>query len=69
MIYYWFTYMARLETNETKLTLAVSRSSSLRTTVPMNIVKKLGLNEGDHVTWDIDKIDGRWMATVKKKTG
>ena len=67
MMCYWFTYMARLETNETKLTLAVSRSNSLRTTVPMNIVKKLGLNEGDHVEWDIDKINGQWMASIRKK--
>lgn len=60
--------MARLETNETKLTLAVSRSSSLRTTVPMNIVKKLGLSEGDLVTWDMDKVDDKtWIATIRKK--
>ena len=67
MIYYSFTYMARLETNETKLTLAVSRSNSLRTTVPMNIVKKLGLSEGDHVTWDMDKINNEWIAIIRKK--
>lgn len=59
--------MARLATNETKLTLAVSKSDSLRTTVPMNIAKKLGLKEGDHLTWDVDKISGDWIATVKKK--
>ena len=59
--------MARLETNETKLTLAVSRSSSLRTTIPMNIVKKLGLNEGDRVIWDIDKVEDIWITSLKKK--
>ena len=59
--------MARLENNETVLSLAVSRSNSLRTTVPIHIIRKLNLSDGDRVEWDIDKVDGRWMAIVTKK--
>ncbi len=59
--------MGRMETNETVLTLAVSRSNSLRTTVPMHIIKKLNLAKGDAVEWDIDKVGGKWIATISKK--
>ena len=61
--------MARLADNETVLSLAVSRSNSLRTTVPIHIIRKLGLNPGNHVVWDIDKeTSGEWVATIRKKT-
>lgn len=60
--------MPRLEDNETVLSLAVSRSNSLRTTVPIHIVRKLGLEQGIHVVWDIEKTkDGKWIATIEKK--
>lgn len=59
--------MARLENNETVLSLAVSKSNSLRTTVPIHITKKLGLTKGDHIEWDIDKEDNVWMAKIIKK--
>ena len=59
--------MARTETSETVLTLAVSRSVSLRTTVPRYIIKKLNLKKGDVIKWDIDKSNGKWIAIIKKK--
>ena len=59
--------MARLENNETVMTLAVSRSNSLRTTVPVHITRKLKLAQGDRVVWDFDKVDGKWIATIRKK--
>ncbi len=59
--------MARLENSETILTLAVSNSQSLRTTVPIHIAKKLGLEKGDHVEWDIDKVNSQWIAKIIKK--
>ena len=58
--------MARVENNETVLTLAVSNSNSLRTTVPIHIAKKLGLEKGDHVEWDIDKVNNGWIAIIHK---
>lgn len=67
MIYKYFTYMARMKNNETVMTLAVSNSDSLRTTVPIHIVKKLKLEKGVHVEWDLDKVNNKWVATVQKK--
>ena len=56
-----------MKNNETVMTLAVSSSDSLRTTVPIHIVKKLGLENGDRVQWDIDKKDNKWFAVIVKK--
>jgi len=59
--------MPRLGVNESALSLAVSKSRSLRTTVPLHIVDQMGLVEGDVVTWRLDKDGKEWIATVKKK--
>lgn len=68
MPYSLFTYMTRLGDNETVLCVAVSKSKSLRTTVPIHIIRKLGLGPRDRVVWDIDKTDnGEWVATIRKK--
>ncbi len=59
--------MARMETNQSILSLAVSRSNSLRTTVPIHITQKLNLEKGDVIEWDLDKVEGgRWIATIRK---
>ena len=42
-------------------------AKSLRTTVPMAIVKQLNLEEGDYLDWDMDKNDNEWIVMVKKK--
>jgi len=59
--------MPRLGVNESALSLAVSKSRSLRTTVPLHIVDQMGLAEGDIVVWRLDKDGKEWIATVKKK--
>ncbi len=59
--------MARLGVNESALSLAVSKSRSLRTTVPMHIVEQMDLSEGDVIIWKLDKIKNMWLATVRKK--
>ncbi len=59
--------MPRVRTNESVLSLAVSKSNSLRTTVPIHIIQKLDLKKGDRVVWDMDKVRGRWIATMKKR--
>lgn len=58
--------MSRIRDGETALALAVSRSDSLRTTVPANIVRKLGLGPKDRIIWDVDKINNEWIATIHK---
>jgi len=47
----------------TVLTKATSKSKSLRTTVPMGIVRQFDLSEGDKLKWEI-KADGGNLIIV-----
>lgn len=58
--------MGKLVSDETVVALAVRESKSVRTTIPKHIAKKLELDQGVHLKWDIDKIDGEWMAVIRK---
>jgi len=49
----------------TVLTKATSKSKSLRTTVPMGIVKQFNLSEGDKLNWEIRAEDGELIIVVK----
>ena len=50
----------------TKLTPA-NTTKSLRTTVPMPILKQLDLTENDYLDWSLDKVDNEWIITIRKK--
>ncbi len=50
----------------TKLTPA-NTAKSLRTTVPMSIVRQLDLKEGSYLDWELDKTDGEWIVTIRKQ--
>ena len=52
---------------ETKLSLNSSKRSSLRTTVPMSLVKQWNLKVGDKLDWVIKICDGELVAVIKKK--
>jgi len=58
--------MSRLETNQSRVTRAKPDTISVRTTIPSNIAKKLGLADGDTLEWDTDKQNGTWIATAVK---
>jgi len=45
---------------------AVSKSRSLRTTVPAHVARQLGPEPGSRVKRDIGKVKGEWLATVKR---
>lgn len=49
----------------TILTKATPKSNSLRTTVPIFIVKQFGLGEGDMLDWEIGVVDGELSIIVK----
>ncbi|RLG96202.1 AbrB family transcriptional regulator [Candidatus Bathyarchaeota archaeon] len=49
----------------TVLTKATSKSKSLRTTIPMGIVKQFDLSEGDKLNWEIRAEDGELIIIVK----
>jgi bifunctional DNA-binding transcriptional regulator/antitoxin component of YhaV-PrlF toxin-antitoxin module len=48
----------------TKLTLAKTESTSLRTTVPMSIVRQFRLGNGDKLDWTLDIKDGKMIIVV-----
>lgn len=49
----------------TKLTLAKTESTSLRTTVPMSIVRQFNLKTGDRLSWKIDIKNGELVILVR----
>ena len=51
----------------TTLAKASSNYASLRTVVPMSVVKQWKLKEGDKIDWEWKVVDGE-MALVVKKT-
>lgn len=51
------------------LTKATSKSKSLRTTVPMGILKQFNLSEGDKLSWEIRAEDGELIIVVKPLKG
>lgn len=49
----------------TSLTLAASNKTSLRTTVPMSIVKQFGLDVSDKLDWSFDVSAGELIIVVR----
>lgn len=47
----------------TILAKATSQSQSLRTTVPIGIIRQLGLQEGDKLVWEL-RPDGNQLVVV-----
>jgi len=53
----------------TVLTKATSKSKSLRTTIPMGIVRQFNLSEGDKLNWEIRAEGGELIIVVKPLKG
>jgi bifunctional DNA-binding transcriptional regulator/antitoxin component of YhaV-PrlF toxin-antitoxin module len=49
----------------TTLTLAASKKASLRTTVPMSVVKQFGLKQGDKLEWTFEANNEDIVMIVK----
>ncbi|MFB3888217.1 MAG: AbrB family transcriptional regulator [Candidatus Bathyarchaeia archaeon] len=49
----------------TYLTKAASKSDSLRTTVPMSIVKQFGLTDEDKLDWILKAEGGEIVITIR----
>ena len=54
------------ESDTTIMSLAVSRSKSLRTTMPIYVARQLGLEKGSRIKWSFDKIGDEWVAIIRK---
>lgn len=59
--------MGRGNGTDTTAQSATLKSESIRTTISAFVVQKLGIQEGDNLSWDIDKCDNDWIAIIKKK--
>lgn len=49
----------------TTLTLAATNRESLRTTVPMSVVKQFNLKKGDKLDWAFDIKEGEMVMVVR----
>ena len=56
--------MGRMKGNTTTLTLAVSKSDSLRTTVPTHIVSQFNLQAGNKLTWELEVVNGKLKIVI-----
>lgn len=52
----------------TTLAKASSKFASLRTTVPMSVVKQWKLKEGDQLDWEWKVVDGDMVLVLRRAT-
>lgn len=57
----------KLFESESTVNLQTSHSKSLRTTVPVEIVKALSLSDKDKISWIVSVEDNELVCTVNKK--
>lgn len=51
---------------KTKINKASSTHEQIRTTIPSAIANQLKLELGDSIDWELDKVNGVWIAIIKK---
>jgi len=49
----------------TALTLAVTKKTSLRTTVPMSVVKQFELGPGDKLDWSYEIVNNELVMVIR----
>jgi hypothetical protein len=50
----------------TTVTLNSSKRKSLRSTIPMSVVRNMGLKVGDNLSWKYEIRDGEIVTTIRK---
>jgi hypothetical protein len=50
----------------TTVALNSSKRKSLRSTIPMSVVKNMGLKVGDNLSWKYEIRDGEIVTTIRK---
>jgi hypothetical protein len=50
----------------TTVALNSSKRKSLRSTIPMSVVKNMGLNVGDNLSWIYEIRNGEIVTTIRK---
>lgn len=57
--------MIEVKGETTTLTLAKTKSESLRTTVPISIVRQFNLKSGDCISWKFEVKNGEMIIVVR----
>jgi molybdopterin-binding protein len=67
---YTFSYIIKMilegEGEITTVTLNSSKRKSLRSTIPMSVVKNMGLKVGDNLSWKYEIKSGEIVTTIRK---
>ncbi|OPX60977.1 MAG: hypothetical protein A4E25_00092 [Methanobacterium sp. PtaB.Bin024] len=50
----------------TKVGYANKEKYTLKTTIPSEVRDYLELTGGDQILWELDKVNGKWIAVIKK---
>jgi len=50
----------------TTVTVNSSKRKSLRSTIPMSVVKNMGLKVGDNISWKYEIRDSEIVTTIRK---
>lgn len=50
----------------TTVTVNSSKRNSLRSTIPMSVVKNMGLKVGDNISWKYEIRSGEIVTTIRK---
>ncbi len=58
--------MSRMKGITSSVNLARLTAESYKTTIPVQVAGPMGLAHKDHIGWTLDKIDGEWLATIRK---
>lgn len=58
--------MGRPAENHSRVTRARPETVSVRTTIPAHVARKLKLEAGDTLEWDLDKEGAVWFARIAK---
>ena len=56
-----------MDIDKTKVSTARPGSASVRTTIPAHVAVQMDLGAGDVLAWKLDKVRGRWIASVSKR--
>jgi molybdopterin-binding protein len=54
------------EGETTTVTVNSSKRKSLRSTIPMSVVKNMGLKVGDNISWKYEIRNGEIVTTIRK---
>lgn len=58
--------MSKLARMTSAVAVVSPASMSIKTTVPAPVAMQMGLDHKDRLAWTLDRVDGKWIATIHK---